>query len=809
MPLPFVRRDLGRATRRLRKTPGFTFIAVLSLALGIGGATAIFTVVNGVLLRPLPYADPDRLVVIGLPISVPPGTVVDWQEHARSFAAMGAAEYWTPNLAEGDRAEQIDALHVTPGIFRTLGVQPALGRTLEERDAHDGRDGVAVVADRFWRTRLHGRRDVIGHEIRLDGRRYTVVGVMPPSFRFAPFWATKAEVWAPAVLDARRDDREGSSMRVFARLAPGVSIGRARNELGALQRTLDASFSETSRRPELMPLRERVVGDVRRALTLLLAAVGLVLAIACSNVAHLQLVRGASRVRELALRSALGASRVRLVQHLVAESAAIAVAGGASGTLLAFAGVRLLLRLAPSSLPRLDSIAIDWRVLLFALACSAASALLFGVVPAWRSTAIDPAAALKGAPRGTTVGGARRARRALIVSEIAMAVVLLIVSGVLFQSFRMLTQVNPGLSPDHVLVAEVSLKGTADGAPGRRGPFFDDVLGLLAGRSGIEGASAINHLPLAGDAWRLGFTIEGRPRPAGQDPPRALYRVVMPGYFATMGIPVLRGRDFDRRDTMAAQHVVIVNDALARREWPGQDPIGRRLASDDRDPSKTDWFTVVAVVGNTVQQEWGAPVDEETFYPFAQSALYTTGTASYAASMTVVVRTSGAPEQAAPLLRRTVARLDPGVAVSHMSTMDAVIDGAFTGARFYVTLLSMFAAVATVLAIVGLHGVVADAAEARRHEFGVRLALGATRGRVLKDCVGEGLTLAGAGVLVALPAGMLAVRGLTPLLYDTAPVNATAFAAAVVLVMSVAAAAVWTPARRASAADPLAALRAD
>ena len=710
--------DVRYALRTLRVAPGFTIVAVVSLALGIAATTAIFSIVDGVLLRPLPYAAPDRLVVLGRPASVAPGSYVDWHERAHAFSMSGAAEFWTPNLADDAHAEQIYALHVTPSLFPTLGVPAALGRTFVDGDAHAGRDQVIVISDRFWKTHFQRAADALGARLMLDGRPYTVVGVMPPSFRFAPFWATRAELWAPLVLDERRSDREGSSLRMFARLGPGVTLAAARGEMDVLARALDARFPNTNSGVQILALHDRVVGGVRVPLMSLLGAVFLVLLIACSNVAHLQLVRGANRGREMALRTAIGASHVRLARQMFTESFLISAMSGVLGCWATYGVVGFLVWLAPATLPRLEAVQVDGRVLAFGVLISAASSVFFGLVPAWRMARVDPAGALKAGVRGTAAGAVGRARRWLIASEIAMALVLLIGGALLFKSFTSLVLVSPGIDPQGVLSAEVSVKGTSE--DGRRLTFFVALVHRLRLTPGVESASAINHLPLAGDTWRLGVSIQGRPHPVSGENVGAIYRVVMPGYFHTMGIPILRGRDITDQDVRSAPHVVVINETMAHKYWPGRDPIGQHITNDDRHPEKTDWFTIVGVVRDAVQSEWGAPTDAETFFPFAQTPLYTDAGSAVSAAMTVVLRVAGDPAAAAPMLVSSVRAINPAVALAHVQTMDAVIAEAFTGARFYLTTLSVFAGVAFVLVLVGLYGVMADTAASRRHEIGVR-----------------------------------------------------------------------------------------
>lgn len=555
----------------------------------------------------------------------------------------------------------------------------------------------------------------------------------------------------------------------------------------------------------MMALRDRVVGGVRGALLALLAGVVLVLVIACSNVAHLQLVRGAGRAREMALRTAIGASRRRLARQVFTESVLMAAAGGGLGCAATYGVVKWLVWLAPPTLPRLDAVQVDSRVLAFGALLSVASALLFGVIPAWRTAAVNPGAALNAGVRGTTRGGVGRARQWLIVSEIAMALMLLIGGGLLFKSFRSFATVNPGMRPDGVLSALVSLKGTAEDQ--RRPVFFTTLIDRLGRAPGVVSVSAINHLPLAGDTWRLGVAIHGRPRPAPGENIGAIYRVVLPGYFQTMGIPLVRGRDIADTDVRSAPHVVVINETMARRYWPGEDPIGQRITNDNRHPEKTDWFTIVGIVRDAVQSEWGAPIDAETFFAFAQTPLYLNPGSMIGGSMTVVLRTSGDAAAAAPILAANVRAINPSVALAHVQTMDAVIHDAFTGARFYLTTLSLFAMVAIALALVGLYGVMSDTAASRRHEMGVRMALGAQRQAVMGTFLRQALMLTGGGMALGLVTASFATQALEPLLYEVRALDPAVFASVTAAVVILAVSAATLPAWHASRMSPLAALR--
>ncbi len=545
--------NLRYTMRALRKSPGFTAVAVITLALGIGANTAIFSVVNAVLLRPLPYKDDSRLVVIlnqgRNPVA--PANFIDWRSQSQSFSEMGAAEYWTPNLTGTDNPEKLWALHVTPDIFPMLGVQPLLGRVFlpEEQDA--GKEHEVVLSYSLWQGHFAGNTEIIGRSVALSGETYTVVGVMPRKFKFAPFWATKAQLWAPLALGSRLTDRGGGSLRVFARLKPGVTLEQAQAEMAGITGRLEREFPGTNQDMQVLSLREKVVGNIRPALLVLLGAVGFVLLIACANVSHMLLARAAARREEIALRTALGAGRWDVFRQLLTESMALAFLGGGAGLLLAVWGVRVLLAISPDAIPRVETVGVDAHVLLFALAISLLTGLAFGLTPAWRATVVNLSDALKEGKRGSSEGVQRdRLRGLLVASEFALAVMLLAGAGLMVRTFLALQHVDPGFDPHSVLSLVVGIAGTEQAAAGHTGNFYQEVLRRVRAVPGVQSVSGINHLPLAGDEWGFPFHIEGRPpEPPGKELV-ATYRAVLPGYFRTMRIPILRGRDVSDADNL-------------------------------------------------------------------------------------------------------------------------------------------------------------------------------------------------------------------------------------------------------------------
>jgi len=768
-----LRQDLRYGLRQLVRAPGFTIAAILALALGVGATAATFSVVDAVLLKPLGYADADRLVVvmhdrIG-PVS--PRNFLVWSPLADEvFAGMEAAEWWTPNLSGQGDPEKLTGLHVTPGMFRLLGVAPELGRTLDVADA-DARE--VVISHGLWVRRFGADETLLGRDIRLDAEVFTVVGVMPETFRFAPFWATGAELWAPLPL-ASRAGSGGQSLRVFARLADGTSLAAARDRVAALTAELERRDPGTNRNVTVTPLKEMVVGDVRPSILVVFAAVGFVLLVACANVAHMLLVRATAREREIAVRAALGAGRGRLVRQFLTESLLLSGAGAAAGALLAGATLGTLRLLAGQQVPRVDTMALDQRVLWFVAGVAVITGLAFGLAPIARLFRTDLTGTL--AQDGRTTSSGRRGLRMrglLMASEVAMAATLLVGAGLTLRSFVGLQAVDPGWDPDPVLTMIVSVAGTAESPEGRRVTFYQDLLDAVRALPEVEGASAINHAPLAGDVWTFPFEVEGRPAPPAGDEPTAAFRVVFADYFDTMGLRLVKGRALDRRDTLTSLPVVAVSEQLAARHWPGEDPIGKRLAFPD-----TGWLTVVGVVENAFAYDWAAPPASEAYLPFLQNAWYRENPAPHTAYMTLVARAKGDPASLEPALRAAVRTLAPDVTVSAVQPMRDVVKGSTSAARFLMSLLGAFAGTALVLAALGVYGVTAYDVAGRRREIGIRLAMGASPRQVLRQVLARGLMLVALGLAAGLAAASTLSQLLAGLLYGVEPTDPLVFIAA-------------------------------
>lgn len=805
-------RDVRLAARSLMKTPAFTVAASLALALGIGATTAILSVVNGVLLRPLPYADSDRLMVIlhegRNPVA--PANFRDWRARTRSFSAMGAAEYWTPNLSGGDQPEHVNGLHISAEIFPMLGVRPLLGRVFTAAEDAPESQRVAVLGYGLWQRRFAGDPGVIGRTVALDGERVTVIGVMPASFQFAPFWATHAELWAPLALGVRASSRGGNSLRVFARLRPGVTIEQARSDVAAVTARLEQDFPGTNRNVTIQSLKQKVVGDIQTPLVVLLVAVAFVLLIACSNVAHMLLARATSRQKEMAVRTALGATRSRLIGQLLSESALLALMGGAGGLAIAYWGVRVLVAASPAIIPRVAAVSIDGRVLAMTMVITIATALLFGIVPAFRAARVDLAESFKDGDRASSDGRGRHGlRSALVMSEFALALVLLVGAGLMIRTFSALQRVDPGFDPRNVLTMSISTAGSAEADSSVRAGFFAEVLARVRAIPGVEAAGYINHLPIDGDQWGRSFVVEGRPKPKPGDMPGAVYRVVHPGYFQSMRIPVVRGRDVSDRDRAGSPPVVVINEFMAKTFWPGEDPIGKRIALGD-----AEWLTVAGVTKNTVIQQLSAPPESELFLPYSQSP-YPRSPEAHFQYLTLTVRVrcprSGVcdPSTFASPITTVVRTIDGKVAISAVQSMRHVLDQATAEPRFYLVLLAAFAGIALVLAAVGIYGVMSYSVSRRTHEIGIRMALGATASSVERAVIQRGLSLALAGTGIGIVGALLLTRMMAGLLYGVAPSDATTFVAVTAMLGGVALVASYLPARRATRIDPLIALRSD
>ncbi len=805
--------DLRYAARMLIRNPGLTLVVLVTLALGIGANTAIFSVVNTVLLRPLPFREPDRLVWAwaqsprqGIPFhSYLYPDFVEWRAQAQSFESMAACAPAPVALTNGSaaEAEHVPRLRVSASLLRMLGVRPALGRDFVEADDQPGAPRVALMSHELWQRRYGADRNLVGRAISLDGEDYTVVGVLPPRFRVINH---TAQLLTPIALDGSRTGRgAGFSHWSFARLKPGISLARAQAETNVLVERLNENFFRRGGRSiRLWGVREFLVRNVRLSLLILTGAVGLVLLVACANVANLLLARATARQREIAVRATLGAGRGRLMRQLLTESSLLALVGGALGALAAYWGVKALVALTPPTYPLVEDTRIDGQVLGFTLLLSLATGLLFGLAPAVSLSRTSLEEALKEGGR-SAAGGAQqsRLRNLLVVVEVALAAVLAIGAGLLLKGFWRLQGVNPGFDPKGVLTAGVGLPASRYPTPDKRAAFHRDFLARLEAMPGVAAAGIASSLPLGGHNSGTSIHLEGRPEPRPEEAPVVWFRAVSSGYLRAMSIPLKRGRLLEERDREGAPPVALVNETMARRFWPGEDPIGSRLAwglthrAPPGRPAPT-WITVVGVVGDVRHTALAQPPEAELFHPYAQLPI---------PAVTVAVRTAAEPERFAPALRAAAAAVDKGQPISEVTSLERRVFDSIAPQRLSMVLLTIFAALSLALAAVGVYAVMSFSVERRRHEIGVRLALGAERRDVVRLVLGQGMTLTliglGIGLAGSLGLGWL-MRGL---LFGVAATDPLVLASALLALAAVALAATWLPARRATRVEPTAALR--
>ena len=789
--------DLRYGARMLRKNPAFTAIAVLTLALGIGANTAIYSVVNAVLLRPLPYPEPNRLLTIESNQSLP--DLDDIQKQTQSFEALGATTMQRLDYTGGAEPIQIFSINCNSDLFRALRTQPALGRLLTDTDDRFGAPGSVVLSHGFWTRQFGADPNIIGKSIPLSGNSYTVVGVLP-----ANFWipGPVGDVYASlrVVYPAAAQARGVHFLTTYLRLRPGVTIAQAQSEMARADESLAQAYPDYNqdRHRRLMPLLEKVVGDSRPALLILFGAVGLVLMIACVNFANLLLARGASRQREIAIRSALGAGSRRLIAQMLVESTMLSLAGGAAGILLAQAGVKTLLALAPENLPRLTGIGIDSRALAFTLGISIITGTVFGLLPAWSAARLNLGEGLKESGRSLT--GSRttlRMRRILVVSETVLAMMLLVGAGLLIRSFQRMHSVSPGFRPDNILTMRVELPAARYEEAAKQRPFRARLLDSLNALPAVQ-AAMISELPMSGDYLAHDLSIEGRPVKLGEEP-EVQTRTILGDYFSVMGIPILRGRDFSVQDREDTPVVVVVNETFARTFFASQDPLGARIRWSRDKPAS--WKTIVGVVGDV--KHFGLDQPEEP----AVYDLYSQMDEPWKRWMSLVVRSPRDPGELTRAVEAQIWALDRGIPPTAVLTMRDVIDASVTPRKFNLTLMMIFAGVALALAAIGIYGVVAYSVAQRTHEIGVRVALGAQQRDIVRLVLGEGARLALLGAVLGLAAAAALTRFMASLLFGVSIHDPLTFFAVAAVLVCVAATACCIPARRAMRVDPMVALR--
>jgi len=804
-------KDLRFAFRSLLKRPAFTAIAVITLGLGIGATTAIFSVVNSVMLRRLPYLTADRIVVIqelnpeGKRIQVTGPNFIDWRAQNTVFEHLAAIKTRNANLTLADQAERIDMAQTSADFFDVFGVGPQQGRLFVAGDEQAGHAPVAVLSDVLWRRRFAANPSVVGAPITLDGDTYTVVGIAPPGFQYPD----KTEVWLPPLklapeFNPRVEPTERRGMgylSAVALLKPGVTVAQAGGEMETITSRLRQQYPETNNRRfnRVLSLHNYLVGDSRTMLWLLFGAVGLVLLIACANVANLLLASATARSKEMAIRAALGASRWRVIRQLLTESAILALAGGLLGLGLSSYGVMAIMKLLPQTFPRLAEIGMDWRVFGFTLGASLLTGFLFGFAPALHISRTDVQDAMKETGRGTA-GSARhtRLRHALIVTEVALSVVLLAGAGLLFRSFMRLQAVNAGFTPQQVLTAQLSPAGPKYANLSDYVAFYDQVLERTRSLPGVQSAGVINTLPLSGGPT-IAFRIEGRPILTVDNWVPTNFRTVTPDYFRAMNIPVLQGRTFTAEDRADAPRRLMINQALAQRDFPNEDPVGKRITLGNTDENNQPiWFEIVGVTANVRSIELREEAPPELYFALPQLPFQ---------NMAIVVRSTVEPETLAPALRQAVAEVDRTAPVAQVQTMEHIVSESVTQPRFNLFLVGLFGGIALLLSAAGIYGVTAYTVTQRTHELGIRLALGAQVSDVLKLVLGQGMAVIGIGMVIGLVAAFGLMRLLRSLLFGVGENDPLTFAAISLVLLLVALVACYVPARRATKVDPMIALR--
>ncbi|HLY15916.1 MAG TPA: ABC transporter permease [Bryobacteraceae bacterium] len=806
---------MRHAFRTLRKNPGFTAAAAITLALGIGANTAIFSVLNAMLLRALPFRDPQRLVMVWeanpaldslVAERVQPclQNFLEWREQNRVFDGLAFFRYDSADMTGGDKPEQVANARVSPGFFDLLGVNGMHGRAFRPEESEPGKDHVVVLSDAIYQRSFAGNPSILGQSVALNGARYTVIGVLPRAFHLPTFRGGaeqfKPDVWMPADIDPKRSeaDLEERRLYVLARLKAGVTVERARADMALIGRRLAEKYPKLDRTwsVTVFPLRVEDMGpDLRRTLLVLQFAVVFVLLIACANVINLQLSRAAGREKEMAVRVALGAGRWRVARQMLGESLLLGALGGAAGILLAYWAIAGMVALAPADIHRMEDLCIDGGVLAFTLAISALTGLLFGMAPAILAARQDPNDALRRGGRWGEGGVSARLRRVLVVAEVALSLVLLAGAGLMIRSLRSVLQVTPGFRSDHLLTMKMILRQGRYTKPEQGGAFVNDLLDRVDRLPGVQGAAVVNGLPMETIQMR-GFRVEGRTAVAGQEPV-ADVREVSHEYIATMGMRLMAGRGFTRAESERANPTeVVVNESLARKLWPNQGPLGQVLtsSSDSRHPWRR---VVIGVVADSRQLGLDSPPRPEMFFPVRQQFR----------SVVLVVRTAGEPMGMATAVKGQIWDIDKDQPVFETQSMDHVVDDTISQRRFNMLVLAIFAATALALAGVGIYGVLAYAVSRRTREIGIRMALGAQSRDVLRLVGGEGLGLVLTGIVIGLAGALALTRLMASLLFGVSPTDAATFALAPVVLAAVALAACYLPARRASLVEPTVALR--
>jgi putative ABC transport system permease protein len=817
--LEIVWQDLRFGARMLLKNPGFTAVAVLTLALGIGANSAIFSVVNAALLRPLPYPDAAGLVMVWgnfqrlnmTRLGVSAQEFADYKNQTTVFSEVAAYQTLTFNLINNNEPERIGGARVSSTLFKLLGAQPLLGRALLEEEDKRGSDHVAVLSHRLWQRRFNSDASLIGKQVALDGESYTVVGVMPQQFQFPlsePYDTERAEVWIPVAFSPEElSDRGQYSFRMIARLKPDATLAQARSELSTIGQRFEQEYPRTYRGPKgedggwqvtLTTLQEETVGNARLFLLMLLGVVGFVLLIACANIANLWLARASVRQREVVIRTALGASRMRLARQFLTESLMLSILGGGLGLLLAMWGVELLVAASPRGIPRLSEAGIDLRVLGFTLLVSILTGLLFGLVPALQSSKVELSESIKESSKSATTSSRwQRLRNVLVVSEVALALVLLIGAGLLIKSFWRLLDVDPGFNKENVLTMRMQLPPSKYTGPTEKLNFYAQLLERVKTLPGVESASLTTALPLSGTTFGGPFSIEGRPLDMTGKPPHAYVRSVAPDYFKVMGMTLIKGRELGTEDTDTSVPVVVINETFARGFFSQSDAIGQRIKLG-APGSPRPWMLIAGVVKDVKSGGLDTESTPEMYMPYSQNV---------SSGMTLVVRTLSDPSSSVAAVREQVQAIDKDQPVYDIRTLAQLLGEAVAQRRLNMLLLGAFALIALLLATSGIFGLMTYTVTQRTHEIGIRMALGAQKSDILKLIFGRGMSLTLIGLGLGLAAAFALTRLMSSLLFGVSATDPLTFLSVALLLAFVALVACYIPARRAMKVDPLIALR--
>ena len=811
-------KDIRYGVRGLLKRPGFTIVAIITLALGIGANTAIFSVVNAVVLRPLPYAEPDRLMTLWETMpgsdqrSVAPGNFVDWQTQNTTFADMAAMFFANFNLTSDGDPDRIDGSTITSNLMSVLGATAQLGRTFQpDDDEHQDRN-IVLISDGLWKRRFAADQNVIGRSITIDETPHTIVGVMTRGFQFP----ARSDLWVlgrnrgavPLSLISQvtttdwAHERDGHFIRVIGRLKPGVTISQAQSDIAAITRRLEQDFPKTNAGlgSNVVPLHTQVVGDARSMLFILLGAVGFVLLIACTNVANLMLARATQRDREIAIRTAVGASRFRLIRQLLTESLLLSIVGGIAGLLVSLWAVAVFVKLSPGDIPRLNEASVDFRLLGFTLLVSLLTGIGFGLLPAFQATRTDLNTSLKEGGTKQSEGRQRRsARNLLVVTEIALAQVLLVGAALLVISYVRVTEINPGFNPARVLTAKIAPSNKKYPDSKSRSTFYTTVLEHLQAVPGVESAGMVMNLPLTGSSMNRGFRVEGRPAPKADENVTMDFQIVSPNYFSTLEIPVKRGRALAATDTETSEPVIVINETMARQYWPNEDPIGKRMGIGESSKD-TSWRTIVGVVGDSRHASLSEPTVPSSFISYRQDL-------ESWPRMGFVIKAKTDAAGLASAVRRELAEIDRAQPVYAIEPMENLLRTSVAQRRFVMLLLGSLSAIALTLAMVGIYGVISFSVSERTQEIGIRMALGARAAHVLRMVLGQGMRVALIGIVIGLGAAFALTRLLSTMLFEVSATDPRTFSIVAALLGAVAFLACYIPARRATKVDPLVALR--